>query len=234
MTKSLLKCWSGRINPSVIDVDLVNELQILEPFGAGNSQPVFALMGMRIDRIEGVSQNKHTKVTLSKNDTQLVAMRFGVSPESFDFSIGDFVDAAINLDRSEYMGMAKVSIIIRDMRFSKIDEDSIIESQMLYEKFRRKETLTEEERILLCPDREFIGKVFRLLRQGIWRKSEETLCVKAEEDVKRLCAVKVSLDVLEEMGLITRDLKNRTISIKMNKGKVDLTQSKILKSLAKG
>ena len=223
-----------RINPSVIDVDLVNELQILEPFGAGNSQPVFALMGMRIDRIEGVSQNKHTKVTLSKNDTQLVAMRFGVSPESFDFSIGDFVDAAINLDRSEYMGMAKVSIIIRDMRFSKIDEDSIIESQMLYEKFRRKETLTEEERILLCPDREFIGKVFRLLRQGIWRKSEETLCVKAEEDVKRLCAVKVSLDVLEEMGLITRDLKNRTISIKMNKGKVDLTQSKILKSLAKG
>ena len=223
-----------KINPAVINIDLVDELQILEPFGAGNSQPLFAVMGMRIDRIEGVSHNKHTKVTMSKNNSQLVAMRFGVSPECFDFSAGDIVDAAINLDRSEYMGVAKVSIIIRDMRFSQINEDDIIKSEMLYEKFRRKETLTDEEIKILCPDREFIGKVFRIIRQGIWRKSEETLCVRAEEDVKRLCAVKVSLDVLEELGLIKRNQKHKAIYLTENQSKVDLSESKILKSLLKG
>lgn len=223
-----------RINPGVINIDLVNELQILEPFGAGNGQPLFAVMGMRIDKIEGVSHNKHTKVTLSKQESQLVAMRFGVNPECFDFSVGDIVDAAINLDRSEYMGIEKVSTVIRDMRFSKVNEDDIIESEMLYEKFRRKESLTEEERNLLCPDREFIGKIFRIIRQGIWRKSEETLCIRAEEDVKRLCAVKVSLDVLEEMGLIKRNHKYKAIYLTENQSKVDLSESEILKSLLKG
>lgn len=223
-----------RISPKYINVDLLEELHLLEPFGAGNNQPLFAVMGMKIEKAEGVSQNKHTKLTLSKGDSRIVAMRFGVSPDVLDFSAGDTVDIAAVFDKNEYMSTVKVSVIIRDMRFSHLDEDGVIMSEMIYEKFRRHEFLTEEERVLLCPDREFIGKVFRVLRQGTWKKSEEALCCKTGEEAKRLCAVKVSLDVLEEMGLILRNKKNKTIDLTENQSKVDLNESGILKSLLRG
>lgn len=223
-----------KISPKYINVDLLDELHMLEPFGAGNNQPVFAVMNMKIDKIEGVSQNKHTKISLSRNDSRIVAMRFGVSPENFDFSVGDKVDIAAVFDRNEYMGTVKVSIIVRDMRFSDLDEDSVIMSERIYEKFRRKENLTEKERLLLCPDRDFVGKIFRILRLGTWKKSEEALCYRAGVEAERLSAVKISLDVLEEMGLIICDRKNKTINLAENQSKVDLNNSKILLSLTKG
>ncbi|MBE6755273.1 MAG: single-stranded-DNA-specific exonuclease RecJ [Ruminococcaceae bacterium] len=223
-----------RISPKYVNVDLLEEINMLEPFGAGNSQPLFAMMGMKIEKIEGLSQNKHTKLLLSKGETRIVAMRFGTSPESLDFIQGDTVDIAANLDRNEYMGTVKVSIIIRDMRFSSLEEENVISSENIYEKFRRKETLSSSECEKICPDRDFIGKVFRILRQGPWSRSDEALAFRIGDDGKRLCAVKVSLDVLEEMGLIFRDNKNKRIILTENQSKVDLTKSEILKSIKGG
>ena len=220
-----------RISPAYVNVDLLDEINMLEPFGAGNSQPLFAMMGMKIEKIEGLSQNKHTKLTLSKGDTKIVAMRFGMSPDSLDFVAGDTVDVAAIFDKNEYMGNVKVSVIIRDMRFSCMAEENVIRSEMIYEKFRRKEKLSSEEINLLYPDREFVGKVFRILREGVWNKSDEALAIRSGDDGLRLCAVKVSLDVLEEMGLIIRNNKTKEISLSPDQVRADLTQSKILKSI---
>ncbi len=221
-----------RISPKYVNVDLIDELHMLEPFGAGNSQPVFALMGMKIERIEGVSQNKHTKLLLSKGESKISAMRFGISPDAFDFSIGDNVDVAATFERNEYMGSVSVSVIVRDIRFSELDEDDVICSEALYEKFRRNEALDENEKSIICPDREFIGKVFRILRNGVWKKSDEALCFRIGDSGRRLCAVKVSVDVLEEMGLIVHDKENKSIHLTSNQNKVDLTKSKILNSIS--
>ncbi len=220
-----------RISPKHVNVDLINEIHMLEPFGAGNAQPLFAMMGMKIEKLEGLSQNKHTKMLLSKGDTRIAAMRFGVSPDSFDFSVGDMVDVAATLDKNEYMGTVKVSVIVRDMRFSELEEEKVIFSEMIYEKFRRKEKLIPEEIELLYPDRDFVGRVFRILREGTWNKSDEALCFRIGDDGKRLCAVRVSIDVLEEMGLVVRDGKAKAIYLSENQGKVDLTRSKILMSI---
>lgn len=223
-----------RISPKYVNVDLLSEITMLEPFGAGNSQPLFAMMGMKIEKIDGLSQNKHTKLLLSKGDTRITAMRFGVSPDKLDFSEGDTVDVAANFDKNEYMGTVKVSVIIRDMRFSSLDEESVISSESIYEKFRRSERLLPAETERLYPDRDFIGRVFRVLRQGQWLRSDEALTFKIGDNGKRLCAVRVSLDVLEEMGLIVRDNKNKKISLAENQGKADLTKSEILKKIRGG
>lgn len=220
-----------RISPKYVNVDLLDEINMLEPFGAGNNQPLFAMMGMKIEKLEGLSQNKHTKLTLSKGDTKIVAMRFGVSPENLDFQVGDTVDIAAIFDRNEYMGIVKVSVIIRDMRFSSLEEEKVINSEEIYEKFRRKESLSPEEINLIYPDREFVGKVFRILREGVWNKSDEALALRSGDDGRRLCAVKVSVDVLEEMELVVRDKKTKAVHLTERQSKVDLTKSKILMSI---
>ncbi len=220
-----------RISPKYVNVNLIEELHTLEPFGAGNAQPVFAMMKMKIDKIEGLSQNKHTKISLSKQDAKITAMKFGVSPESFDFSAGDTVDVAATFDKNEYMGTVKVSVIVKDIRFSSLDEEKVINSENIYSKYKRSETLTEKEKSLICPDRDFIGKVFRVLREGVWLKSDEALLHKIGDDGARLCTVKVSIDVLEEMGLIERNNKEKTIKLTENQSKVDLTKSQILRAL---
>ncbi len=220
-----------RISPKYVNVDLLDEINMLEPFGAGNNQPIFAMMGMKIEKIEGLSQNKHTKLTLSKGDTRIVAMRFGVSPENLDFTVGDTVDVAAIFDKNEYMGTVKVSVIVRDMRFSDLEEEKVIRSEEIYEKFRRKENLSDEEINLIYPDREFVGKVFRILREGVWSKSDEALSIRSGDNGERLCAVKISVDVLEEMGLVVRDKKTKAVHLTENQSKVDLTKSKILMSI---
>lgn len=220
-----------RISPDYVNVDLLDELYMFEPYGAGNNQPVFAMMKMHVDRVEGLSHNKHTKVYLSKKGANIAALKFNVSPQVFDFCEGDTVDVAVTLDKNEYMGNVSVSVIIKDIRFSRMDEDAVIASQMLYEKFRRQEKLTLGERALICPDRDFIGKIYRVIKSCVWEKSSEALAHRIGDDGRRVCTVKVAIDVLSEMGLIEKDINsNGYIPTKVN-GKVDLTQSKILRSL---
>ncbi len=220
-----------KISPKYIDVNLVEELHLLEPFGAGNHQPVFAMMKMKVEKIEALSQGKHTRLTLSKQDARIYAMRFGVSPEALDFSVGDTVDVAAVFEKNEFMGNVKVSVIVKDIRFSDMDEEKVINSENIYEKFRRGEALTTAERQLICPDREFIGNIFRVLREGIWLKSAEALAHKIGDDGLRLCAVKTSIDILCEMGLAEQDVNSKAICLSNNQGKVDLTKSQILRAL---
>ncbi|MBQ7654717.1 MAG: single-stranded-DNA-specific exonuclease RecJ, partial [Clostridia bacterium] len=128
-----------RLNPKFLNLELLEAIKALEPFGAGNKQPVFGLYNMYLEKVEGVSNGKHCRLLLSRNGSTLSAMKFGVSPEELDFKAGDTVDAAVCIDKNVYMGAVRLSVTVRDLKFSSLKEDSVIESILLYEKIKRKE-----------------------------------------------------------------------------------------------
>ena len=53
-------------DPSCITLEEMEHLDRLEPYGAGNNRPVFALMGAKVESLQNVGQNRHLKLRLSK------------------------------------------------------------------------------------------------------------------------------------------------------------------------
>lgn len=47
-----------KLNPAYINMDLINSLELLEPFGAGNEEPCFGLFNMKISRITPIGDGK--------------------------------------------------------------------------------------------------------------------------------------------------------------------------------
>ncbi len=174
----LLDC---KLNPAYINTNLVLSLENLEPFGAGNPQPLFGVFGVKLTSIKGVGEgNRHLRLTFSKGNTQFTAMKFSTTIETFPFREGDTVDLAVRIEKNEYRGEIKASVQIKDMRFSGVDEDNLFKSQSLYEKYKRGEKLSPHEARFLTPTREFLLGVFNILKSYVtWDYDIETLLYRA-------------------------------------------------------
>ena len=209
---------------------MLSVLNILEPFGAENPQPLFGLFNMKITGLQPVGSNKHIRLTVNKNGVSLPVMLFSVAPEDFPYAVSDTVDLAVRLTSNEYMGEVKVSIQVKDIKLSEIDDDEILKSYSLYEKFRRGETLSEEEKQKLLPDREFCGNVYKYLRANNgFSFSEEILCYRLGLKEEKLASLKIALDMFMELGVI--NYENGRYLLPAESKKVELTGSAIYKSL---
>ena len=225
----LLDC---KLNPAYIDTALVESLENLEPFGAGNPQPVFGIFGVKVDGIKPVGEGKHLRLTFTKGNTQFVAMKFSTTLDEFPFCENDVVDLAVRIDKNEFRGEVKAAVQIREIRFSGIDDETFFKSRSLYEKYKRGELLSSHEARFLVPTREFLLGVFNFLKHNKqWIYDVETLTYRAKCPIERYCTMLVSLDVLNELKLIYYE--NEHIFFDGDGKKADLSQSEILNELNK-
>ncbi|MGN0539155.1 MAG: single-stranded-DNA-specific exonuclease RecJ [Candidatus Fimenecus sp.] len=220
-----------KLNPAYINAQLAESLEALEPFGAGNPQPVFGIFGVRITGIKPVGEGKHLRMSFTKGNTQFCAMKFSTTLNELPYREGDTVDLAVKIDKNEFRGEVKASVQIKDMRFSGIDEDKLFKSRALYEKYMRGEMLTCHEARFLTPSREFLLGVFNFLKNyGGWQFDIESMLVRTSCPAENLCKMQISVDVLCELGLIRQE---RGIIIFDGDGKkADLSASAVLNGLA--
>lgn len=220
-----------KLNPAYINAQLAESLEALEPFGAGNPQPVFGIFGVRITGIKPVGDGKHLRMSFTKGNTQFCAMKFSTTLKELPYREGDTVDLAVKIDKNEFRGEIRASVQIRDMRFSGIDEDKLFKSRALYEKYMRGETLTCHEARFLTPSRDFLLGVFNFLKNyGGWQFGIESMLVRTNCSAENLCKMQISVDVLCELGLIRQE---RGIILFDGGGKkADLSASAVLRDLA--
>ncbi|MFR3920862.1 MAG: DHHA1 domain-containing protein [Dysosmobacter welbionis] len=80
--------------PGEVTLAEVEQLDQLEPYGAGNPRPVFALLGATVDVLQPVGQGKHLKLRLSKGTCRFDAIFFSMTEETCGVAAGMRVDAA--------------------------------------------------------------------------------------------------------------------------------------------
>ena len=220
-----------KLNPVAIDNDLLSALSTLEPFGAGNPVPVFGLYGMRIDAVQAVSEGRHIRLILSKGESKISAMRFGVSPDKFPFHKGDVIDIAATIERNEYLGEVRPSVHIKAYRAHGVDDDAVLYGLSLYEKIKRGEFLTEQEKVKARPTREFMLNVFKYIKSiEEWNYDFETLCYRLGDNGDNICKIAISIDAMIELGVLIKD-ENDSITLPEVQLKADLNSSAILSSL---
>lgn len=220
-----------KLLPSSISLDILDSVNLLEPFGAGNPQPCFGLFGVRIEDIVSVSEGKHIRMVVSKNGTRTGVVYFGMREQLFPFERGDIVDLAVNLDKNVYNGDTRISVIVRGIKHSETNEEKVLGSLRLFDKFSRKENLTAEEAAKLLPDRQLQVEVYKSIKQKPLKdKYCEAICARIGDDGGSLAKISAIIEIMLEMGILETDSFG-TVRVPENPPKVNLEDSAIMKRI---
>ncbi len=223
-----------RLKPSAISLGLVEQLSLIEPFGCGNEVPIFGLYGMKLVGIISLSNDKHIKLSLSKEDTTINAIKFSLGVKQFPYAVDEILDLAVCLEENDFNGKKQCSILINDIRLHGFNYEKALKENQLYEMLKRGEVLSDEELSLFIPSRTDFAIVYRYLKlvKG-WHLGIDLLCLKIDNDNIGFGKLRLILDIMQELGLINLDIDKDIYNIELNNinYKVDLNSSKILECL---
>lgn len=220
-----------KLNPNAINVDIVDSIEELEPFGSGNNLPVFGLFGMTITHVESVSDGKHTKIRLKREKAFISVIFFKTSFESFAYSVGDKVDLAVQLSKNVFRNNLYVNIRAVNIKFSDINQDELLFGIGLYENYKRRESIEKKHYVLIYPERTEFAAVYRAVKDsGEVIRNPEKLCLAIGDDGSKIAAVLIVLDVLLEASIICVD-ETGAYCVVDNPPKTDLNKSAILADL---
>ena len=187
------------VNFSEVNIESVESLMSLAPFGCSNDEPVFAAKGLVVSDAVPMSE-KHTKLTLKQGTETLTGAVFGKAPGQLGFKPGDTVDAAFTLSIYETPAKRYVSVNYRDVRRSGISDESFA-SIKAYNDMCAGRALTEEQRISIAPSRDDIAYVYKLLKSEAVKRLDY-FAISSMFEKLAMGKVSAALDVLEELELI--------------------------------
>ena len=101
-----------------INSENVRELKIFEPFGEGNTVPLFLFKNLKINSIRSLSEGKHLKLTLKEDNFMIDAIGFNIGELAEKYCLDDKVDIVGSLDINSFNGNDSVQIVIKDIRKS--------------------------------------------------------------------------------------------------------------------
>ena len=217
------------ILPDEINVNNIEGLQILEPFGEGNRQPVFALCGAVIEDIVPLSKGIHTKLKLRYGGSFMDALIFRYSPEDIFLKKGDRADFMVTLEAQVYAGRKFICIIVKDFRKNGIEQKKYFAAKETYEKYKRNEDLPVTYYNRICPERGELVSVYKTIAGG--KFSMDTLYMSAMSQDMNYCKLRLCVDIFSELGLVNADMFSQEINVVKNAPKANLDNSEILQDL---
>lgn len=216
-----------RINPAAIIPDLVYTLKPLEPYGTENAKPIFGLFNMRLKNIISIGNGKHIRLIAEKDNTTVAMVMFGMKKEDFPYCENEILDFAVCVDLKEYQGQEQLSVIVKDVRPSGINDDEVLSQILLYEAFANND-LDNEDASLLQFDRAELAVAYKAIKGGANTLTKLKHTVKEFMDAK----LSVMVDVLEELKLASVEyVGNEKFITLLSSQKVELESSAILNEL---
>lgn len=99
-----------------INIQDVNELKLLEPYGEGNKMPVFLIKNLKILSIRSLSEGKHIKLKLEIDNYMIDAIGFNMGEVVDKYLIGDKVDIVGSLEVNQFGGNENIQVNLKDLR----------------------------------------------------------------------------------------------------------------------
>lgn len=209
------------------------ELSLLEPYGAGNPQPLFCMKQMFVEQVLAMGE-RHTKLICSGGGISHQVLMFGQPRSGLDLFEGDRVDLLVELSLNHFRGTTSVQLICRGWRHSEafLSEDEALFCRSLLPPKALSLDGDAEWRDTLrsadIPCREDCGALYLYLRKtiGFGRRELTSLRKLTAATDGHMGAVKValSLRLLSDAGLLCIVGSDpMTLLLPKTEGKVDLT-----------
>ena len=147
-------------------IALADSLQLLEPYGVGNPVPQFIMKNVFVSEVSGVSDNKHTRFTITDGKTSVSAMYFSNSPSDLGVCPGDKVDILFNLGVNEWQDRKSVQLIIRDIKISMSSANQYKRNRQIFEDIKAGANFSAEDGYF--PEREDFVAVYQFLQNALY------------------------------------------------------------------
>lgn len=215
-----------------ISLDLVNQLELLEPFGTANPTPVFLLKNLTLTEICPISQGKHIRLSFKAEDgSTLKAMFFSHSDKDFPYVEGDGLDIIFNLSMNEFKNVQSPQIIIRDVEFSYKQSGDYEAEINAFNDIKSSYILAQQEHI---PTREDCAAVFRYIKKNAGTSNTVTINLHKllNTTFKQYNYVKLRLIIeiftqLSFISIYTSDQISFLLTLPASPQKADLSQSEL-------
>ena len=128
--------------PDDITLDLVDQISLLEPFGANNPSPVFAMKNLQIKEKRLMGENKnHLRLTCQAGTSEFNCIRW----KDGDISLvkGDTLDIAFHPQKNEFNGVTSIQLIIDDIHSPFLKEEEALPKQKLYDHRKKTDILPQ-------------------------------------------------------------------------------------------
>ncbi len=210
-------------------VDEVRSLSQLEPFGAENPEPVFAVENARVVEIRGLSEGTHTKLRVEVHGAVYDALLFRVAPERVGLSVGSICHLMVRLSLNTYNNATNVQMTVVDYRISGLKQTAVLNAMRTYEAYQRKENLSPAVWNAIYPSREECATVYKAIPQKGILFSELMLRIYGQNI--NYCKMRICIDVFCELGLMTQELCEGKVTPNRTNQRVNLQDSAILRYL---
>lgn len=221
-----------KLQPKALNTTIPEILKALEPYGAGNAIPVFGLYCMKVQNITPVGNGNHLRVALVRDNTVVNCMKFSTTIKEFPYRVGDTVDIACVLENKSYKSATNLTVLIKEIRETGVDDDVYLKSYRLYERTKTRETMNSAEALSIKPSREDLAEIYRFIRamagfNGSVYKLTNTF------PGRTVGKILFSLDVMERSGLISVKAEGECLDITLLpvKGKVDIMASALFDNI---
>lgn len=213
-----------KLSPTYLNIDLVNSLSVLEPYGFANQQAVFGIYKMTVASVTPLSEGKHIRLELKKNNVSVRAVKFSTAFDTFPYKCGDVVNAAVRLSKNIYKNRLYLSVQIVDIRLYGFDEEKYFSEKTEYELYKYKNSAKPA----LYPSRDECAEVYRFLRKNNgYVGTDEDLYIRLQNKIS-FGKLKLILEAFEQSCLIVRD---GVIRMCDTKTKVILDETEVFKNL---
>ncbi len=236
----LPRMWADvRVDIKQVNVAAVQELDKLAPCGSGNPVPRLLLKGMCVEAVYPIGDAKHSRLRMRQPssgnsygaENAIHAVMFGIAPQALPYRPGDLVDVILSLSVYEGARGSQVSARVVEIRPAGM-KNLHAEQSAVFESFYAGWQPDEERRKMLLPTREDVAHVYRLLKgpDMVYYGDLRPVFIKLGEDKtgRTLAAVAV----LEELGLIERDISSGCYKVVNVKEKRELCTSALFKRLS--
>ncbi|MBO5797679.1 MAG: single-stranded-DNA-specific exonuclease RecJ [Clostridia bacterium] len=218
-----------KMRPDQVDVEKLQLIAALEPFGNGNPSPVFQLSDMRLENIVPVGNGRHLRLAFSRDGAMMSAMKFQTTVGEFPVPCGARLNLAVTLERNEYHGTVSTSVVVKDLRYADTDQEVLLQDTALVARLRRGEEIADATSCL--PERAHQTALYRLLHAcGQWVGTPEQLWHSVGGGMRH-AQLLVTLESLHQANLIHVEDRGDTLSIAVQpaEGKTDLNETPIMK-----
>ena len=105
----------SQVTKKDLEKEAIEQINLLEPFGEQNKQPIFIYKNLKVDSIRTLSEGKHLKLNLRDGNFILNAIGFNIGDMAEEFLIGDKVDIVGTLEINKFNGIETIQMNLKDI-----------------------------------------------------------------------------------------------------------------------
>ncbi len=226
-------------DPGWVTLEEMEALSRLEPYGADNERPVFAVMGARVESLQGVGQNRHLKLRLAMGEQRFDAIFFSATAAACGVAPGMRVDAAFHLQINEFRGVSSVQLQLVDLRPAAEPSQRERECLELIARLTAGGPVSAAEALRLLPERRQFAALWRAVVRLEPETEDAVTCLPALrrlagalDGAESFLRAALGLEVFAERGLVTLERREDMMIVRPRPGcRADLEQSVYMRRL---